>query len=141
MLNVVVNRSLDGKFKKIEQMLEGYTELYAQKMAEQIVLRSPVDTGTYMEGHNLGTSAVGRSDSSRGKPRKQPYGPVAQEALNKLFLQASALGDTSRIVFSNSAFHEDMVEYEHGYAPYRGAANQHNRIAQETEAEIKARFR
>ena len=142
MLNVIVNRSLDGKFKKLEQMIEGYTEIYAQKMAEQIVLRSPVDTGTYMEGHNLGVSAVGASSSSEGKPRKQPYQPYAQEALNRLFMQASALPHNAhRIVFSNDAFHADMVEYEHGYAPYTSAAREHHRIAKEAEAEAKARFR
>ena len=141
MLNVIVNRSLDGKFKKLEQMLEGYTEIYAQKMAEQIVLRSPVDTGTYMEGHNLGVSAVGASSSSSGKPRKQPYQPYAQAALNQLFMQASVLPhNTHRIVFSNNAFHSDEVEYAHGYAPYRSAAREHGRIAKEAEAEAKARF-
>lgn len=141
MLNVIVNRSLDGKFKKLEQMLEGYTEIYAQKMAEQIVLRSPVDTGTYMEGHNLGVSAVGASSSSKGKPRKQPYQPYAQAALNQLFMQASALPHNSnRIVFSNNSFHADEVEYKHGYAPYRSAAREHSRIAKEAEAEAKARF-
>lgn len=141
MLNVIVNRSLDGKFKKLEQMIEGYTEIYAQKMAEQIVLRSPVDTGTYMEGHNLGLVAVNPSQSARGKTRKQPYQPYAQEALNQLFRQASALPHNAhRVVFSNNAFHADVVEYEHGYAPYRSAAREHHNIAKEAEAEAKARF-
>ena len=142
MLNVVVNRALDGKFKKLEQMIEGYTEVYAQKMAEQIVLRSPVDTGTYMEGHNLGMSAVGPSQSSRNKPRQQPYQPYADAALSQLYSQASALPHNAHlIVFSNNAYHADVVEYELGYAPYRSAAREHKRIAAEAEAEVKARFR
>lgn len=142
LLNIVVNRSLDGKFKKIEQMLEGYTELYAQKMAEQIVLRSPVDTGTYMDSHELGLTAMAPSESSEKKARNRPYSEHAQPALNKLFEQAKALPHNAmRIVFSNRAYHANMVEFDHGHAVYRGAANQHNRIAQEAEAEIKARFR
>jgi hypothetical protein len=147
MLNVIVNRSLDGKFKKLEQMIEGYTEIYAQKMAEEIVLRSPVDTGTYMEGHNLGVSAVGASSSSAGKPRKQPYQPYAQAALNQLFMQASALPHNAhRIVFSNDALHADRVEFlgwkkTGPYLVYTSAAREHHRIAKEAEAEAKARFR
>lgn len=142
MLNVVVNRSLDGKFKKLQDIVEGFQEEYLRGMSDQIVLRSPVDTGTYMDGHNLGTSAVAPSESSRDKPRKQPYEPHANEALANLYRQAAALPHNSqRVVFSNNAYHADVVEYELGYAPYRSAAREHSRIASEAEARAKARNR
>ena len=142
MLNVVVNRSLDGKFKKLQDIVEGFQEEYLRGMSDQIVLRSPVDTGTYMDGHNLKTSAVPQTESSSKKPRNQPYGPHADDALLRLYMQASALPrDANKVVFSNDAFHADAVEYNPEHSPYRTAAREHNNIAREAEARAKARNR
>lgn len=142
MLRVQVNRSLDGKLKKLEEMVEHFQEEYLRGMSEQIVLRSPVDTGTYMDGHNLGVAQAAGGDSSRGKPRKQPWQPYADSALSRLFQQASTIPqNTAQVIFSNTAFHADVVEYELGYAPMRSAAREHSRIATEAEARAKARTR
>ena len=142
MLNVQVNRGLDGKFQKLEQMIEGYRDLYLQGMSEQLVLYSPVDTGTYITGHHVGPTEVGASRSSQGKPRQQAYEPYAQEGLNQLFADIQALPDSAnRVVFSNDAFHSDEVEYEHGYAPYRKTAREHSRVAAQAATEAKARNR
>ena len=142
MLRVQVNRGLDGKFQKVEDLLENFQELYLQGMSEQLVLNSPVDTGTYITGHHVGTAAVGASRSSEGKPRQQPYGPYAQEGLGQLFSEAAAIPDSStRVVFSNDTYHSDEVEYEHGYAPYRKTAREHSRVAAQAAAQAKARNR
>lgn len=142
MLRVQVNRGLDGKFQKLENMLEEYRDLYLEGMSEQLILNSPVDTGTYITGHHVGTSAVGASRRSDGKPRQQPYQPYAQEGLNGLFSEIAALPEeSSRVVFSNDAFHSDEVEYEHGYAPYRKTAREHGRIAAQAAQQAKARNR
>lgn len=139
-VNVQVNRSLDGKFQKLEDMLDGYRDLYLQGMAEQLVLYSPVDTGTYITGHHVGITAEVASRSSEGKARQQPYQPYAQEGLGQLFIDIGQLPDTAiRVVFSNDAFHSDEVEYEHGYAPYRKTAREHSRVAAQAAAEAKAR--
>jgi len=140
MLRVQVNRGLDGKFQKLENMLEGYRDLYLEGMSEQLVLNSPVDTGTYITGHHVGASAVGATRSSEGKPRQQPYEPYAQEGLNQLFAEINTLPDAAtQVVFSNDTFHSDEVEYEHGYAPYRKTAREHSRVAAQAAAEAKAR--
>jgi hypothetical protein len=142
MLRVQVNRGLDGKFRKLEQMIEGYRDLYLQGMSEQLVLNSPVDTGTYITGHHVGTSAVGPTRSSEGKSRQQPYEPYAQEGLNQLFTEINTLPDNANsVVFSNDSFHSDEVEYEHGYAPYRKTAREHSRVAAQAATEAKARNR
>lgn len=139
-VRVQVNRGLDGKFQKLEQMVEGFRDLYLQGMSEQLVLNSPVDTGTYITGHHVGTSAVGASRSSEGKPRQQPFQPYAQEGLGQLFSDVAALPDSANsVVFSNDTFHSDEVEYEHGYAPYRKTAREHSRVAAQAAAEAKAR--
>lgn len=139
MINVQVNRGLDGKFRKLEDMLENFRDLYLQGMADQLVLYSPVDTGTYISSHNVGLSEVPKTNSSDNKPRNQPYAAFAQAARNGLFLNIRLLPEgANRVVFSNGAFHESEVEYEHGYAPYRKTAREHKRIAQEAETLAKA---
>ena len=140
LLNVQVNRGLDGKFRKPIELLEGFRDLYLQGMADQLVLNSPVDTGTYITAHNIGTSQVPATESSEGKPRQQPYEAFAQAARNGLFLDIRMLPEnTNSVVFYNAAFHSDEVEYEHGYAPYRKTAREHSRIASQAEAEARAR--
>lgn len=142
MLRVQVNRGLDGKFQKLEQMIEGYRDLYLEGMSEQLVLNSPVDTGTYITGHHVGTSAVGATRSSEGKPRQRDYEEFAQQGLNQLFAEISTLPDAAtQVVFSNDTFHSDEVEYEHGYAPYRKTAREHSRVAAQAAAQAKARNR
>lgn len=139
-INLQVNRSLDGKFQKLSDMIEGYRDLYLEGMAEQLVLYSPVDTGTYITGHNAGISEVPASRQSKGKPRQQPYQPYAQEGLGNLMGDIASLpNEANRVVFSNDAYHSDEVEYEHGYAPYNKTAREHGRIASQAAAEARAR--
>jgi uncharacterized protein YbjQ (UPF0145 family) len=140
MLRVQVNRGLDGKFQKLENMLEEYRDLYLHEMASQLVLYSPVDTGTYITGHHVGLTAVGASRSSEGKQRQRDYEEFAQIALNDLSSEIEQLPENANsVVFSNDSFHSDDVEYEHGYAPYRKTAREHSRAAAKAAAEAKAR--
>jgi hypothetical protein len=140
MLRVQVNRGLDGKFQKLENMLEEYRDLYLHEMASQLVLYSPVDTGTYITGHHIKTTAVGASRSSEGKQRQRDYEEFAQIALNDLSSEIEQLPENANsVVFSNDSFHSDDVEYEHGYAPYRKTAREHSRAAAKAAAEAKAR--
>ena len=142
MFNIQVNRGLDGKFRKPEQLLEGFLELYLNEMAAQLVLYSPVDTGTYITGHHVGTTAVGTSRSSEGKERNQEHSMFAQDAMNSLSAEIKQIPEGAlRVVFSNDAYHWSDVEYEHGYAPYRKTANEHSRAAAKAEAEARARNR
>jgi hypothetical protein len=140
MFRVQVNRGLDGKFQKPKNMLEGYRDLYLHEMASQLVLYSPVDTGTYITGHHVGLTAVGASRSSEGKQRQRDYEEFAQIALNDLSSEIEQLPENANsVVFSNDSFHSDDVEYEHGYAPYRKTAREHSRAAAKAAAEARAR--
>lgn len=142
MLNLQINRGLDGKFRKPQQLLDGFLELYLHEMASQLVLYSPVDTGTYITGHHVGLDAVEPSRSSEGKDRNQDHSRFAQEAMNSLSAEIKQIPENSlRVVFSNDAYHWHKVEYEHAYAPYRKTANEHKRMAQKAEQTARARNR
>lgn len=142
MLRLQVNRGLDGKFRKPIELLEGFRDLYLHEMAAQLVLYSPVDTGTYITGHHVGLDAVEPSRSSEGKERNQEHSRFAQEAMNGLSAEIGQLPEEAiRVVFSNDAYHWSEVEYEHGYAPYRKTANEHKRMAQKAEQTARARNR
>ena len=47
--------SVMKKIKELEDKLNQLPKAYLKQLAKQIVLYSPVDTGTYMESHNIGT--------------------------------------------------------------------------------------
>jgi len=142
MLRLQVNRGLDGKFRKPIELLEGFRDLYLHEMAAQLVLYSPVDTGTYITGHHVGTNAVEPSRSSAGKERNQDHARFAQEAMDDLSREIEQLPeDALRVVFSNDAYHWEVVEFELPHAPYRKTANQHKRMAQKAEQTARARNR
>ena len=105
------------KIKELEEKLEILPKTYLKELASEVVLNSPVDTGTYMDSHNIGE--VGERSSSKGKPQNQPYETHAENALERMFNQIDALPkDTSRYYISNSSEHAWKVEYEYDYAPY-----------------------
>ena len=140
MFRVQVNRSSDGKFQKVSNMLEGYRDLYLNEMAAQLVLFSPVDTGTYITGHHVGLTAVTPTRSSEGKERNRSHSEFDQEAMNSLSAQISQLPEgANQVIFSNDALHWFDVEYEHGHAPYNKTAREHKRLAAKAAAEAEAR--
>ena len=138
-LNLIVNRSLDGKFAKLKLMAEGYRDEYLKLMAQNLILVSPVDTNTYITNHNIGTIQVAATASSDGKLTKQPYEPFAQEGFNNLLSDIASLPEgVNNVVMSNASMHSDEVEYTHGYLPYAQTANEHGRIAAQAAANVKA---
>lgn len=148
LLNVQVNRGLDGKFRKLEQLIENFQQEYVFGMATEIATRSPADTGTYMKQHHVGTTAVPQTVPATGPRRPPGEGPfgathqsLVQPTIDRLVSEAPM--DTTRLVFSNGAAHATEVEYEegHGYAVYRSTAREHKRVAQEAEQRAKARNR
>jgi len=137
-MRLQINRSLDGKFKRLQDIVEGYPEVYANKMATELVLNSPVDSGAFMDGYYVGSSYGGTSTSSKGRPTNQPWEPYANAAISRMSSQVVRLLSSTSMVFGNSAEHAFQVEYDHGYAPFGKAAREHGRIAREAEAEAKA---
>lgn len=138
-IRLQVNKGLDGKFRKMENAIEGYYQFYLQGMANQLILFSPVDTGTYITNHNLGTGSSGGSISSKGKPRNQPWSTFADQGLGRLAADISAMASQpASVTFSNSAEHAFEVEYDHGYAPYTKTAREHGNIAARAAAQAEA---
>lgn len=146
MLRVQVNRGLDGKFKKISDMLEGYKEEYLKGVSRELLKWSPADHGVYMKNHNIGSGDVGASvPGNKGTRRPKNVSATdpsykAQfegEALSNLYSQLSSVGKSTRVVFSNAAKHRDKVEIMYGV--YTSTAREHKRIAQEAAQDVKAR--
>ena len=136
---VVDNRTnVSKKIEQLNNQLENYGKYFLEGMATEIVLNSPVDTGTYMEAHSLGTTTANGFSSSYGKPKNQDYNAFAQPALDRLLASISSLGENwTNARFSNNALHASDVEYEHGYAVYTIARNKAPIIAQEASQRAK----
>lgn len=100
------------KIKELEEKLEVLPKQYMKELAMEVVLNSPVDTGTYMDHHNIGE--VGEPVNSHGKPHNQPFQTHADAAAERMFEQIDALPkDTTRYYISNSAMYAQKVEDYH----------------------------
>lgn len=93
-------------------------------MAQKVVEYSPVDTGTYMDSHNVrqGRDFGNPTESSAKKPRDQSYDDHASAALSRMAGQIESLGNAREAVISNDAVHARYVENGSskmfGYAVY-----------------------
>lgn len=119
-----VDRLLDETFAEFDSMKKDVFRAIASKVVEF----SPVDTGTYMDAHNItsGKSGSATDMSSRGKERKRPRSPHETSALARLNAQIDALGPDQKSAFiGNSSHHGMVVEYggpkTPAYAPYTRA--------------------
>jgi len=124
-MRVIINRGLDGKFQKITEDLEEFGQIYGRMTAEDLVLNSPVDTGTFMDSYYAGVGYTGGSNSSKGKPRKQPWAPYAEDAITRMSSQVAALKGSTQ------------MEYDHGYRPFGKASNLHADRVRRAWAEAK----
>lgn len=84
-----------------------------QHMVDKVIEYSPVDTGTYMDSHNVrqGRTSSQATESSARKDRDQPYGEHAAAASSRMNGQIEALGDSREAVVANNAVHARFVEY------------------------------
>lgn len=114
------SRALDA----IDSALGTLHKRAVQHMVEKVVEYSPVDTGTYMDSHNVhqGRTAASPTESSARKPKDQPYGEHASAALSRMQGQIETLGNAREAVVANDAVHARYVEYGSskmfGYAVY-----------------------
>ena len=86
-LNRGIGVSFTQAIRKIEQDLEDVRNEFLKGMAREVVLPSPVDTGTYVMSHNIGErSAAGQFTGNIRYigPPAQNTGAMQQEALSKL---------------------------------------------------------
>lgn len=126
-----VDRLLDETFAEFDNMKKDVFKAVAAKVVEF----SPVDTGTYMDAHNItsGRSSSATTMSSKGKPRKRPRSPHENSAIDRLNAQIDSLGPRENEAFiGNSSHHGMVVEYggpkTPAYAPYTRAREASKRI-------------
>lgn len=121
------------KIKELEEKLEELPKAYMKEIATEVVLQSPVDTGTYMDHHNIGE--VGEPVNSHGKPHNQPWQTHADNAMDRLFAQIETLPkDTARYYISNSAVYAEKVELDH--LPYTLAKAKSEQLLEQAKGKV-----
>ena len=120
---LIDNRTrVSKRIKELEQKLEEFPKEFMRITADVIIKNSPVDTGTYMDAHQIGTSES--ITTSHGKPHNQSYGDFASEARDRLYSQINGLSvDGSNWFITNNSAHNVRVEYTGwdnvpAYSPY-----------------------
>lgn len=112
-------------------------------MADRVVQYSPVDTGTYMDSHNVreGRDFGGATQSSSKKPRDQSYTEHAGAARSRMQGQIESLGNSRQAVIANDAVHARFVENGSanmfGYAVYLRAREDTKDFIRNMVAEIR----
>ncbi len=146
-LNRGIGVSFTQALRNVEQDLEAVRNEFLKGMAREVVLPSPVDTGTYVMSHNVGeTSAAGQFTGNIRyiNPPGQSRAGMQAEALDKLYAQIDALpANQTRVNLSNNSAHANIVE-EGGwrwktspYQIYAGARNNAAGILQAAVAKVK----
>ena len=120
---LVDNRTrVSKKIKELQEKLEQFPKEFMQITADIIIENSPVDTGTYMDAHQIGT--MESITTSHGKPHNQPYSNFADAARDRLYSQINGLSvDGSDWFITNNSAHNIKVEYtgwnsRPAYSPY-----------------------
>ena len=120
---IIDNRTkVSKRIKELEQKLEEFPKEFMKITADVIIKNSPVDTGTYMDAHQIGTSES--ITTSHGKPHNQPYSNFADAARDRLYSQINGLSvDGADWFITNNSAHNIRVEYtgwnsKPAYSPY-----------------------
>lgn len=99
------------QLREMQEKLSVVPDLVAKRTVDIVIDRSPVDTGTYMESHAVGTTSA--TSSSAGKPTGQPRGPREEVARTKLHAQIDSSDFSSgNFYINNGSEHASLVEYE-----------------------------
>jgi len=130
--------SLTQLIRGIERDLVEVRTLFLKNVASEIVDESPVDTGTYVMGHNV--SAKSSAGQFTGQsvyigPRGADKASMQNAARTKMFSEIDALPDNQTVVnISNAVGHAQIVEYKHKpvYSIARNNASQHLQKAIQT---------
>ena len=108
---LIDNRTRVSKqISQLQEKLEQFPKEFMKITADVIIDKSPVDTGTYMDGHQIGQT-VGVT-YSEGLPRNQSKPAYEDSARERLYAQIESLqvGGSNWFIANNSA-HAVRVEY------------------------------
>ena len=117
-MKVRVNeKSLSAKIKGLETQAEDQIKSKLVDIAEDLAIRSPVDTGAYAESFSVvpSSSGGGRSRSSSGRPRRQDSVTYQTIALSNMTsdIERLQLLENRSVSFRNRAPHAGAVEDKH----------------------------
>lgn len=145
-LRAQINRGqIKNKFKKIDLLIDEAKKRTLGEAAAWVMLRSPVDTGTYMDNHNIGQGNYvpsSASTSSKGKIRKQEWSEYVKKAEARLAEQIESLPeDWKRATLANTSEHADEVEYKHGYGVYTSLRAAWPTLKAKAVSEAEAKFK
>lgn len=135
----MVQRSLASLLKKVEEDLDAVRTEFLRNVAYDLIISSPVDTGTYVKNHSITTSSgSGGTTSSHGKSKDD--GTARVVALENLNAQILGLPkDASKVYIANRSPHAAIVEYKHGYNVYGSVKNRSQNHLQDAVNKVKAR--
>lgn len=107
-------KSISAKIEKAMLEMEGEVKRRLVGIAEDLVTRTPVDTGAYAESFSVvpAGSGSGRMKTSRGRPRNQDLGTYRGIALQNMTadIEGLQLQANRSVSFKNRAPHAGKVE-------------------------------
>ena len=108
---LIDNRTrVSKKIKELQEKLEEFPKEFMRITADVIIDKSPVDTGTYMDGHQIGQTV--EVTYSKGLPRNQSKPAYEDSARERLYAQIESLQvGGSNWYISNNSEHAVKVEY------------------------------
>jgi hypothetical protein len=146
---MVQGRASGISFLNQLQKLEGNLDLLRDEvlrgLADEIVMRSPVDSGAYVRSHTVG---VGRSAAGQftGNLQSNPTSanPEAERELGrvKMYTEIDSLPkEAVQVSFNNRVPHASKVEYsgwatQEPYMVYKGAASRFPAILQDAKNKV-----
>ncbi len=124
----LIDKRLSGSRDVLDSIFGAFGEMKKdvyRGVVDVVVSKSPVDTGTYMDSHDVydGRSRAATDNSSKGKPRNRPREAHAGAALDRMYAQIDALDPSAdKVYIGNRSHHGMVVEYggpkTPAYAPY-----------------------
>lgn len=135
--------------QKVERDLGDVQKLFLLGLVEDIVEASPIDSGVYVNSHNVNAGATSAGGQFAGNLERNPTSAnpegEKQQALGKLRGQIQALPEQlGTISINNNAPHAYKVEYggwatRGPYAVYSSALSRANIHLQNAVNSVKAR--
>lgn len=111
----MTSRTLRKQLEDLTNRLEGFQKIFLNKVADDLVSRSPVDTGAYVESNTISTSrSAGRSRSSA--IRKTSPNPEQNRELARRQLAGDIAGipnEATKVYITNRSPHTSFVEARH----------------------------
>jgi hypothetical protein len=112
----MVQRSFNSQLKKVQEDLQSIRTEFLYNVAEDLIMSSPIDTGTYVRNHSItATTGSGGKQNSYGKPPDD--GSAVSDAIDKLVGQINGLSpEETKVYIANRSPYANKVEFG-GWGP------------------------